>query len=98
MHWLTLTTEIQELSRQAWILKFWQFWHLSRALRRAEVAIWQSQIHYQLPSLLPHHQATPMVAVFWCLLKVPNWSVRKNGTLEKSRRHSVLIRKPSANL
>jgi hypothetical protein len=64
----------------------------------AILAILAIPIHYQVSSLLPHHQTTPMVAVFWCLLKVPNWSVRKNGTLEKSRRHSLLIRKPSANL
>jgi hypothetical protein len=43
---------------------------------------------YQAPSFWLHHQIRPTVAVLWCLLSRPWVSVRKEGRLEKSRRHS----------
>src|SRR6185312_35262 len=53
---------------------------------------------YHGPCFWPNHQIRPSVAVFCCLLSFSGASVRKNGWLEKSRRHSIRARNPSTNL
>src|SRR5882672_11461416 len=44
---------------------------------------------YQLPCFRPIHHTSPIVAVFWSFLKMPDRSLKKNGWFEKSQRHSV---------
>lgn len=58
---------------------------------------WRSD-PYHGPCLRPTHQISPTVAVFWSFFRSPGVSVRKNGRSEKSRRHSLRTRKPSASL
>src|ERR1043166_5646446 len=53
---------------------------------------------YQEPSLRPHRQIRPSVAVFCSFFRRAGAEVRKTGRLEKSRRHSLRASKPSASL
>src|ERR1017187_9172577 len=53
---------------------------------------------YHEPSLRPHHQMRPTVAVFCCLLRIPCTSVKNDGWFEKLRCHSYRVRNPLPRL